>query len=90
MATTTVKLRKAKREGVLRLEGCPVSVAEQVLALVNLAGVKNPYLDPSQVITFNRGYFGWRARVALNRVMGKRYQKNGVFDDRGQAAPEVI
>src|SRR5262249_27235662 len=37
---------KSKLQGdAVRLEGCPVSVAEQVLALVNVSGVKNPYTD---------------------------------------------
>src|SRR5690606_23566264 len=41
MVTVTAKLAKAKNDPVIRLEGCPVSVAEQVLALVTLSGAKN-------------------------------------------------
>lgn len=52
-------------------------------------GAKNPYFDPSQMVAFNRGYLGWRARVAFNRLMGKRYQKPGVYEERGDAAPVV-
>ncbi|GAB4509947.1 MAG: hypothetical protein Tsb0020_26770 [Haliangiales bacterium] len=89
MATTTGKLMGARGASHLRLEGCPVSVAEQVLALVGLSSVKNPYLDPAQIVSFNRGYVGWRARVALNRLTGKRYQQKGRFEARGQAAPEL-
>ncbi len=89
MAKVTAKLVATRNKPYLRLEGCPVSVAEQVLTLVSLAGAKNPYFDASQIVGFNRGYLGWRARVALNRVMGKRYQKNGPLLERGQAAPEV-
>ena len=90
MMTTTSKLRAAKNQPHVRLEGCPVSVAEQVLALVNISGIKNPYMAPDQIIEFNRGYVGWRARQALNRVMGKRYQSNnGAFNARGQAAPDI-
>lgn len=74
---------------VIRLEGCPVSVAEQVLTLVSLAGVKNPYLDPANILTFGRAYFGWKGRVALNRLQRKRYQVNGAFAARGMAAPEL-
>jgi uncharacterized protein (DUF362 family) len=88
-----VKLAGAKRKlagDVVRLEGCPVSVAEQVLALLAVAPkVKNPYLDPAQVVTFGRGYLGWRARVALNKLQNRRYQRNGAFHERGQAAPEL-
>ena len=89
MAVTTAKLAANRNKSYVRLQGCPVSVAEQVLALVTLSGVKNPYLAPEQIIHFNRGYMGWRARVALNRLMGKRYQQNGPFRERGEAAPEV-
>lgn len=89
MLSTTSRMRAAKKTGVVRLEGCPVSVAEQVLALVNLGDFKNPYLAPDQIVTFNRGYLGWRSRLALNRLMGKRYQVNGAYGDRGNAAPEV-
>jgi Ni,Fe-hydrogenase I small subunit len=87
-----VKLRTAKAKlggDVVRLEGCPVSVAEQVLALVNLAGVKNPYYDRENMLTFGRAYLGWKTRVALNKLQRKRYQQNGTFTGRGQAAPEL-
>jgi len=88
LATTTAKMATS-HEPYLRLHGCPVSVAEQVLTLVNLAGVKNPYLDPQQIVEFGRSYLGWRSRVALNRLQRKRYQTNGAFRERGQAAPEL-
>jgi len=81
---------KSKMGGdVIRLEGCPVSVAEQVLALVSVAGVKNPYTDRSNMLTFTRAYLGWKTRVALNKLQRKRYQQNGTFQGRGQAAPEL-
>ena len=74
---------------VIRLEGCPVSVAEQVLTLVSLAPIKNPYLDPSQIVGFGRAYLGWKARVTLNKLQKRRYQQNGTFASRGRAAPEL-
>jgi hypothetical protein len=81
---------KSKLKGdVIRLEGCPVSVAEQVLALVTIGGLKNPYYDPRNMVTFGRAYFGWKARVTLNKLQRKRYQQNGTFQSRGQAAPEL-
>ena len=81
---------KAKTRGeVIRLEGCPVSVAEQVLALVAVSDVKNPYLDPSNIMGFGRAYLGWKSRVALNRLQRKRYQKDGAFAERGAAAPDL-
>jgi len=90
MATTTSRLASARGEPHLRLEGCPVSVAEQVLALVAVGGLKNPYFDPKNVGQFLRGYLGWRSRVALNLIQRRRYQTNGTFADRGQAAPDVV
>ena len=66
-------------------------VAEQVLALVAIApSVKNPYLDRSNMLTFARAYLGWKARVTLNKLQRKRYQQNGAFQERGQAAPEAV
>lgn len=86
------KLARAKskmRGDVIRLKGCPVSVAEQVLALVSVSDVKNPYLDPAQIMGFGRAYLGWKSRVALNRLQRKRYQRQGAFAQRGAAAPEL-
>lgn len=87
-----VKLSKAgakMRGDVVRLEGCPVSVSEQVLALVSVGRLNNPFLDPSQASTFTRGYLGWKSRVILNKLQRKRYQKNGTFTERGEAAPDL-
>ena len=67
-----------------------MSVAEQVLALATLGGGKSPYTDRSNMLSFSRGYFGWKARVALNRLQRKRYQQNGTFGERGEAAPELV
>ena len=82
---------KAKLAGdIVRLEGCPVSVAEQVLAILAAAPkLKNPYLDPTNAISFTRAYVGWKTRVTLNRLQRRRYQQNGTFRERGQAAPEL-
>lgn len=88
MAVTTKEIA-ARGDGPIRLEGCPVSVAEQVLALVSVGGLKNPYTDRRNVGQFLRGYLGWRARQAINRIQRKRYQQNGAFAERGHAAPDV-
>jgi len=88
-----VKLAKAGakvRGDVIRLEGCPVSVSEQVLALVTIGKLNNPFLDPKMAATFTRGWLGWRSRTLLNMLQRKRYQQNGPFADRGEAAPEGV
>ncbi len=89
MLSVNRKLSKAKHKSHVRLEGCPVSVAEQALALVQLGKLKNPYFDPAQAISFNKGYISWRSRTAINRLLGKRYQEHGNFSCRGDAKPEV-
>ena len=89
LAVTTAKAAMNKSASHLRLGGCPVSVAEQVLALVAVGGLKNPYLDPKQSSSFTRSYLGWRSRVALNLLQRKRYQDNGAFTSRGAAAPDL-
>jgi uncharacterized protein (DUF362 family) len=88
MAVVTGKLTLAEGSTYVRLGGCPVSVAEQALALVNLADVKNPYTDPEHALTFQAGYMKWRAHTLLDRLRGHKYQQSGTCP-RGQAAPEV-
>jgi uncharacterized protein (DUF362 family) len=82
------KFAAAKNQQVIRMQGCPVSVAEQILALVTLGNTKNPYFAPEQVVGFNRAYIGWRAVQAFQRLTGTAYQQAGACT-RGHAAPEV-
>ncbi len=72
----------------VRLEGCPVSVAEQVLALVSLGKLKNPYLSPEQIVRFNKGYIAWRGATVAKRLGGTPYQIHGPCS-RGEAAPDM-
>ena len=66
-----------------------MSVAEQVLALVSLSEIKNPYLSPGEAIRFNKHYLMWRGATVAKRMRGAPYQKNGTFCERGRAAPDV-
>ncbi len=88
MVSVMRNLSATKNQQVMRMPGCPVSVAEQVLALVNLAGTKNPYFAPEQVVGFNKAYLGWRAVQAFQRLSGVRYQHEGAYT-RGDAQPHV-
>jgi uncharacterized protein (DUF362 family) len=88
MASVGSKLAHQKEGEPIRLEGCPVSVAEQALALVSLGKLKNPYLSPSEAVRFNKGYLAWRAATAIKRIGGTPYQVHGPCR-RGDAAPEV-
>ena len=89
MITVGGKLSRAKRQSHVRLEGCPVSVAEQVLALVELGGTKNPYFDRHEAVGFNKAYITWRIVTAFKRLFGKKYQRSGP-SERGRAIPEVV
>lgn len=62
------------KKDVITLRGCPVSVAEQVLMLVKLGGLKNPYLDPKQALSFTSCYLSWRTRQLIQRLLGRPSQ----------------
>jgi hypothetical protein len=82
------KVMKARKDPHIRLEGCPVSVAEQVLAIVELGGTKNPYTSGEDVMQFNKAYLTWRLVTAVDRLFGKKYQVPGPCP-RGHAMPEL-
>ena len=88
MAKMTAKLMEAKRAPYVRLEGCPVSIAEVVLLLAELGNIQNPYFEPAQMLGFNKAYLGWRTYMAWKKLNGQPYQIKGPTD-RGEAAPEV-
>ena len=88
MLSVNSNLSKHKDDDYLRLKGCPVSVAEQVLLLVNLGKTKNPYLSPEQAIQFNKAYLTWKGVTMARRLAGSPYQIHGAAC-RGEAAPEV-
>lgn len=90
MVATNAKFLAAKNKPYVRLEGCPVSVAENTLAFLAVTpSIRNPFFNGKESLLFNRSYLGWRGRQMLNRVMGQRYQENKPFCHRGRAAPEL-
>ena len=83
----TGKLVFDNRKGqVTRVAGCPVSVAEQVLALVHYGDAKNPYFAPNNILRFNLPYLSWRTRSVFDRFRGKPYQIAGPTS-RGDGRP---
>jgi uncharacterized protein (DUF362 family) len=86
LASVTARIHKARGVDYVRFEGCPVSVAEQLLALAQLTGSKNPILNAGDSIRFNKAYLGWRAATAAQRLLGQPYQKAGPCT-RGDAMP---
>jgi uncharacterized protein (DUF362 family) len=90
LASVRRKVKESDGADIVRFEGCPVSVAEQVLALVYLTRCGNPYFDPSEAVRFNRAYLGWRAATAFKRLKGEPYQvEHGEWHGRGQAKPDL-
>lgn len=86
MVTTRRRLSKLSKEDVIRITGCPVSVAEQVLMLIKLGHLKNPYLDPKQALPFMSSYLSWRTRKLVNDLFGGGYNVTGPTE-RGDARP---
>ncbi len=82
------KMWNSRKKDIVRLTGCPVSVAEQVLLLVKVGKLKNPYFDPSQALGFTWCYFNWRTRSLLDRLFGKPYQRLGPVE-RGDSRPAL-
>ena len=85
MISMETLLWKARKEDVVRVTGCPVSVAEHVLALVRLGGLKNPYFDPNEIFRFTSAYLSTRTRNAIARLFGRPYNALS-FDGRGDAS----
>jgi uncharacterized protein (DUF362 family) len=88
MISVKRNIAKSKKDPHMRMTGCPVSVAEQVLALVELGGTKNPYFDGAEAVGFNKAYLTWRLVTSVKRIFGQRYQESGPCS-RGRAQPEL-
>jgi len=86
MWKTQRRMGAGKTGDVIRISGCPVSVAEQTLALISLGALKNPYFDPSNAFPFTSAYLSWRTRTMIHRMMGRPYQVQGPVQ-RGASRP---
>jgi uncharacterized protein (DUF362 family) len=86
MLSVKRRMWSERNEQILRISGCPVSVAEQVLALVELGDLPNPYLDMKVAPAFISAYFSWRTRTLVQRLFGKPYNQPGEAV-RGLARP---
>ena len=83
-----VRVRRYGGLGAYSTASIRGSKAEQVLVLVSLGNLKNPYFSPTEMIKFNKAYVAWRGATLAQRAMGRPYQVAGPCA-RGQAAPEV-
>lgn len=86
MVESGTRLWNSRDEQIVRLPGCPTSVAEQVLALVQLGGLDNPYFDPDVAIDFTSAYLSTKTRNTLARLRGTPYNVPGPTE-RGAARP---
>jgi len=86
MASVAQKFWQTRDEPVIRIQGCPVSVAEQALLLVYYGGLKNPYLEGENVVKFTLPYMNWRVHQLADRLRGRTYQIAGPTE-RGAARP---
>jgi hypothetical protein len=87
MLAMEATFQKARKQDVVRISGCPVSVAENVLALVKLGKLRNPLFDPRYAVAFTNCYLSWRTRMAIKRLFGNPYQQPGPTR-RGAARPQ--
>jgi uncharacterized protein (DUF362 family) len=87
MVRVALETRSLRRQDYIRLAGCPVSVAEQILALVEHGDLPNPYLDLQLMPRFLSTYFSWRTRTLLQRLIGRPYNQPGPAQ-RGLARPQ--
>lgn len=88
MLKVSRNLWKNRNQQVLRLPGCPVSVAEQILTLVHLGGIENPYFDPKASLEFMTCYLSMRTRQAIASLRGEPYNRHGSFP-RGEGRPAL-
>ena len=86
---TNYRMWQSRKDDLFRMTGCPVSVAEQVLMLVKLGKLKNPYFDPSQATSFLSAYFTKKTHDAIQRILGTSYQtaEGARPSSRGAARP---
>ena len=77
---------RVRNDRVVEIRGCPVSVAEQVLLLVKMGRLKNPYFDPQQAIQFTNCYLSSRTQRLLRSLRRNPYNITGPAD-RGAAVP---
>jgi uncharacterized protein (DUF362 family) len=81
---TNAMLRASKHKSHLRLKGCPVSVAEQLIVLAQVSQANDPMRDWAGA----RSYLTWKSVMAAKSLVGHKYQINGAAE-RGEAAPEL-
>jgi uncharacterized protein (DUF362 family) len=77
---------KKRKDDLIFIRGCPVSVAEQVLLLAKLGRLRNPMHDRAQMRPFLHAYFSKKTKKAIRRIFGERYQQEGPAE-RGAARP---
>ena len=84
MVIVLVTAFKRRKDDYIRVPGCPVSVAEQVLYISRVAKTKNPYFEPSIVVPFFLAYIFSKIAQLFNRLRGIPYQKMNSLKKRSK------
>lgn len=84
MAQMGAKMRRLKRDEFIHIAGCPVSVAEQLLALIALGKLRSPFYDPKTAPSFVSCYLSARTRQVAHRLFGQPYNVKAL-EQRGDA-----
>ena len=90
MARVFGHLFRRRKKQVVRAKGCPVSVAEQALYIINVGKTKNPYLDPSSAFRFNMAFIAWKVVTFFQRLFGKKYQMRALPESERGRAPHGL
>lgn len=70
MAKSFWGMFRRRGDQVIRIRGCPVSVAEHVLLIAGLGGTRNPYLTPVTAVPFMRAWIAMQVVRSLRRLFG--------------------
>jgi uncharacterized protein (DUF362 family) len=66
---------RRRKQPYIRVLGCPVSVAEQVVYIARCGKTKNPYFDFAIAVPFFLAYVANKTVVFFKRLMFRPYQK---------------
>ncbi len=75
MLLVFVQVFRSRGQPHIKVNGCPVSVAEHVLYISRCGKTKNPYFDPRIVVPFFLSWVTHYVVVFFKRLWGSPYQK---------------
>jgi uncharacterized protein (DUF362 family) len=90
MISVFANIFRNRKSQIIRVGGCPVSVAEQTLYLAELGGLKNPFFQPRLAVPFVSAWVGWRLSQFGRWLRGIPYQTELPESARGEAAAKWV